>query len=277
MRKSVVVLAVCIALVGVVWLTLKKTAGAERKSAGGAQPIAPFVLTKTNERPVNSGSEAEAGNWAAIPEVVPCREEPRTQRTPVLISATGAHAYLEQTVAIVDKKPEDMTCRAEWVLHVSKPGEDRFVPAKAYDYRERGITPDNMHGDASLYYSGRVMGWSGDGRRLLATAHVAAYEDWFQSYPLVYDMETGKASSVELDKLFAGRAPEGCDLFYDVRGFTSDNKLVVAAEPFEYVEPKDCFAPSMWIVDPSSNTIQRAASPVQPIIEHLALAPRTNN
>jgi hypothetical protein len=269
MRKNVIAVAVCLALALVAWTLVRKLVDktihptvAESAHHSSAQPAS---AKSPNSHPA-AVAAAEREN-ASIPDVVPCREEASMQRTPVLVSATGARAYLQQSVAIVDRREQGMVCRVDWVLHIAKAGEAAFKAVHAHTYVEQGVTPDNIHSDASLYYSGRVLGWSGNARKLLAVVDVAQYEDWFQPYPLVYDSATGNVRSVDLQKLFASLAPEGCDLQYELQGFTADGKLLVSAEPFDYVDAKNCFPASLWTVDIAANHVQRAAVAPTAILE----------
>lgn len=201
--------------------------------------------------------------------VFACEQQPQAKRSAVLVSQTGARAYIEAKVRVVATGRDEPSgepshkCRADWTLHVAAAGEDSFHPVSAYSFDEKFET--GFSTDGSTYYGGSVLGWSFDGSLLLAYAQIGAWEDWFLPVPVVYSASEKQTWTVDLRPAFARRTPKDCDLHFNPLGFSTEGKVVFDVEPFEYVD-QACFKPGRWVLDFRTKAVSPAARSTKPQI-----------
>lgn len=179
-------------------------------------------------------------------------------------SKSGARAFLEATAKVIatrDKGDGNAThkCRTDWKLHIAGTGESTSHQSVVYSYTEPEFT-QQFGGDSSLYFGGGVLQWSTDGNLLLAQAQVGGYEDWFKLTSIVYRLSDNKSWATDLTGLLTKQqrvSSEACALAARIVGFASDNRVLVEAEPFEWVEPRGCFPKSTWLIDFEAGKAER--------------------
>lgn len=205
-------------------------------------------------------------------DVFACQQRPQTKRSPILVSQSGARAYIEAAVRVIATAPDQSSgelahkCRAVWTLHVAAPGENKFETIPAYSLTEKAFEA-NFSTDGSMYYGGSVIGWSQDGDLLLAYAQIGAYEDWFLPIPVVYSFTERKSWVVDLQPVFAKRTSKECDLHFDPLGFSQDGKVVLDISPFAYVEPQSCFSRSRWLLEFRTKSVTPATKATKASVE----------
>jgi len=243
-RSLFIVVGVVAVVVGAV-LVWGRLRGRESSRAVGAVSVAQEqqVQPENGSKPVNPGTE-----------VITCRENPAASAGEVMASNSGARAFVEVKTSAVERQGDQGTCEVVWTLHVAAPGSEEFSPVVIHREKEE-VNPEALGGDSARYYGARVLGWSEDGRSVLAQATVAAIEDWFKPVVAVYGMEERKLWTADLERMFAARVKKDCTLSFGVGELVSAAEVKVDVRPFEWVEDQNCFPESGgWVVDVRQGT-----------------------
>ena len=203
---------------------------------------------------------------ASLLAIFSCQQDPIRVRTGVLKSKSGARAFIEATAKVIatrsDPEGELMhKCRTEWKLHVAAPGEQDFRQLTIHTYTEPEFTK-LFGGDSSLYFGGGALEWSMDGDLLLVQTQIGGYEDWFRLTSIVYRVPDHRWWATDLSSVFERQERVSwntCALFLRIAGFARDKRVLLQAEPFDWVEPRGCFPKSTWLLDPETGKLSRSS------------------
>jgi hypothetical protein len=139
------------------------------------------------------------------------RPTARSARTPVLDSPNGVRAYGEVKVVVKNGSCENTT-----MLYVaSAAGQEFKVAYKAPSGDGNGI---------------RLIGWSPDGKKLLADVNFWKYETdrGFGEVPLIYDTATGQATEIpEAGKALAAHFGSDCEFDTSTWGWKSNSQILI--------------------------------------------------
>jgi len=160
--------------------------------------------------------------------------------------STSAYGELRAT-EVIAKQRNDNQCKPKWLLHITRPA------AKPLNL-QIGETEDEWYYEYSL----EIIGWSQDGKLLLAGIVMAA-GDWDKSIPVVVDTATGKFWKVTIEPLFEKRLPANCLAYFNPTGFTPSGKVAFTAGPRENdlaEGEKPCIAEGLWELDYLQKTVK---------------------